>query len=75
MKSDDVVTPFELGVCSALMLIGKAIALNPSIDLEMLKQDAQAMMKAMPDEPHWEGGKQIHQAAIESVLAGMAKVL
>ncbi len=74
MKEESVITPFEIGVCSALMLIGKAIALNPAIDLEMLKRDAQALMDTFPDEPKWEGGKRKHQAAVESVLDGIARV-
>lgn len=74
MKEESVITPFGIGVCSALMLIGKAIALNPAIDIEVLKRDAQSLMDAFPNEPAWPGGKRHHQAAIESLLDGMAKV-
>jgi hypothetical protein len=74
MKEESVITPFEIGVCSALMLLGKAAALNPHLDVEEFKKDAQALMDALPSEPTWPGGKRVHQAAIESVLDGFEKV-
>ncbi|PPS33954.1 hypothetical protein [Pseudomonas amygdali] len=74
MKEENVITPFEIGVCSALMLLGKAAALNPHVNIDELKRDAEALMNALPNEPTWTGGKRIHQAAIESVLDGISKV-
>lgn len=75
MSDEEVITPFEISVLAALTVIGKAIAMNPHLDVEGLKKDAEAVMSAMPDTPKWKGGdKRIHQAALESLLAGMEKV-
>lgn len=75
MSDEKVITPFELGVCSALMLIGKALALNPNVDIDQLKKDAQAIMDTLPDEPKWHGGtERVHHGAIESLLRGVERV-
>lgn len=74
MTDQTVITPFEAGVTAALMLLGKAIATNPHLDVENLKQDAQRLLSGLPTEPQWVGGKSIHHAGIESVLAGIEKV-
>ncbi|MFI7801096.1 hypothetical protein PSFL_21910 [Pseudomonas sp. DD1] len=75
MSEEKVITPFEQGICAAMMLIGKAIATNPALDVEELKQDAQRIMSAMPSEPKWVGGSSgIHQAAIHNLLIGIEKV-
>lgn len=72
MSEEKVITPFELGVLSAMRLVGKAIAMNPNLDVEQLKKDAQSVMNAMPREPKWAGDSPaIHQAAIENLLKGV----
>ncbi|WP_122418616.1 hypothetical protein [Pseudomonas viridiflava] len=75
MNDEKVITPFEIGVLAALTVIGKAIAMNPHLDMDSLKKDAEAVMSAMPDHPKWKGGeKRVHQAPIECLLAGTEKV-
>ncbi|QGA51088.1 hypothetical protein [Pseudomonas brassicacearum] len=74
MSDEKVITPFELGVCVAMQLVGKAIAMNPHLDIEELKRDAAAVMETMPSEPKWVGGPGVHQAAIENLLVGIGKV-
>ncbi|SDS43208.1 hypothetical protein [Pseudomonas prosekii] len=74
MTDQTVFTPFEAGVTAALMLVGKAIASNPHLNVEELKQDAQRLLESLPAEPKWVGGKSIHHAGIESLLAGIEKV-
>ena len=75
MSEKDVVTPFEIGVLAALQLIGKAIAMNPHLDVDALKNDAERLMSSMPSEPKWEGSASgIHQHPIESLLRGIEKV-
>ena len=73
MKDEGVITPFEIGVCSALALLGKIISLDPNVNTEQLKKDAQAMMDAMPSEPTWVGGKGVHQAALQSIVDGVSR--
>ncbi len=74
MSEEKVITPFEAGVCAAMMLLGKAIALNPHLNLDEFRKDAQAVMDSMPSDPKWVGGSGVHQAAIKSLLAGSEKV-
>jgi hypothetical protein len=74
MSEPKVITPFESGVCAAMMLLGKAIASNPHLNLEDLRKDAQAVMDSMPSDPKWVGGSGVHQAAINSLLLGTEKV-
>ena len=74
MSEEKVITPFESGVCAAMMLLGKAIAMNPHLNLEDLRKDAQAIMDSMPSDPKWVGGSGVHQTAIKSLLAGTEKV-
>lgn len=75
MSEEKTITPFETGVCAAMMLIGKAIAMNPHLNIDELKKDAQTLMESMPSEPKWVGGKTgIHQAAISNLLSGIEKV-
>lgn len=74
MTDQTVITPFEAGVTAALMLVGKAIATNPHLNVEDLKQDAQRLLDGLPKEPKWVGGKSIHHAGIEALLTGIEKV-
>lgn len=75
MSEEKIITPFELGVLAAMQLVGKAIAMNPHLNIDDLKKDAQALMESMPNEPQWVGGKSgIHQAAISNLLSGIEKV-
>lgn len=72
MSEEKVITPFELGVLAALQLVGKAIAMNPHLDVEDLKASADRVMALMPSEPKWAGGSStIHQAAIKNLLTGV----
>lgn len=71
---DEVITPSELGVLSALMLIGKAVASNPQLDVEDLKRDAAAVLSMLPESPRWKGGNSIARTPIEELLAGIQKV-
>ena len=73
MEEESVISPFEIGVCSALALLAKVIALDPNVNKEQLVKNAQAMMDAMPKEPTWVGGKGIHQAALQSIVDGVSK--
>lgn len=75
MTEEKVISPFELGVLAAMQLIGKAIAMNPHLDIEELKQDAQRVMDAMPSGPKWAGDSPgEHQAAITALLNGIERV-
>lgn len=74
MSDQTVFTPFEAGVITALMLVGKAIATSPHLNIEELKQDAQRLLEGLPAEPKWVGGKSIHHAGIEALLAGIEKI-
>lgn len=75
MSEEKVITPFEIGVCVAMTLVGKALAMSPDLDVEQLKKDANKLMDSMPDEPKWAGGtERIHQAATKSLLDGLDKV-
>ncbi|WP_445672680.1 hypothetical protein [Pseudomonas inefficax] len=71
---DEVITPFELGVLSALMLIGKAVASNPHLNVEELKRDAAAVLSKLPENPKWKGGRSIVRSPIEDLLVGIEKV-
>ncbi|KKY51474.1 hypothetical protein AAY86_18470 [Pseudomonas amygdali pv. tabaci str. ATCC 11528] len=72
MDEEKVITPFELGVLAALQLVGKAIALNPHIDIDALKRDADGSLSLLPSEPKWAGNSPaIYRAAIESLLTGI----
>jgi hypothetical protein len=74
MSDENAISPFEIGVLAAMQLIGKAVAMNPHLDMEQFKKDANALMTAMPNEPSWKGGLGVHQAAIDSLLRGAEKV-
>lgn len=75
MSEEKVISPFEIGVLAALQLIGKAVAMNPHLDMDQFKKDADALMTAMPNHPKWAGGELgIHQAGIDSLLRGASKV-
>lgn len=75
MSEEKVITPFEIGVLAALTLVGKAVAMNPGLDVDQLKIDAKSVMDLLPREPKWAGDSpSIHQSAIESLLAGIEKV-
>ncbi|WP_047293970.1 hypothetical protein [Pseudomonas lundensis] len=75
MTEEKIITPFELSVLAAMQLVGKAIAMNPHLNIDDLKKDAQALMESMPSEPRWVGGDSgIHQAAISNLLSGVEKV-
>ncbi|WP_176515900.1 hypothetical protein [Pseudomonas ceruminis] len=71
---DEVITPFEIGVLAALTLVGKAVALNPQLDVEVLKRDAAAVLSKLPENPQWKGGRSILRTPIEELLAGIEKV-
>ncbi len=72
MSEEKVITPFEIGVLAAMQLVGKAIAMNPHLDVEDLKASAERVMAAMPSEPKWVGNSPtIHQAAIKNLLTGI----
>ncbi|WP_349573089.1 hypothetical protein [Azotobacter salinestris] len=74
MSDEKAITPFEVGVCSAMTLIGKALAMSPHVDVEGLKADATRAIAAMPEEPKWQGGLGQHQAALASLLQGLELV-
>ncbi|MEX5343751.1 hypothetical protein [Pseudomonas sp. I2] len=71
---EEVITPFEIGVLSALMLIGKAVASNPQLNVEELKRDAAAVLSKLPENPQWKGGRSIARSPIEELLVGIEKV-
>lgn len=74
MNKQETLTPFEQGVCIALVLVGKGLAANPLLDIDDLKREARSVLESMPKEPRWAGGTRgIHQAAMESLLAGFEK--
>ncbi|WP_448177167.1 hypothetical protein [Pseudomonas putida] len=75
MSDEKVVTPFEIGVLAALQLLGKAVAMNPHLNMEEFRADADRLMSTLPAEPKWQGGKVgIAQSALDSLLKGTEKV-
>lgn len=75
MSEEKVITPFELGVLAAMQLLGKAVAMNPHLNIEQFRTDAEALMAAMPDSQKWQGGGiGQHQAALHAMLQGTEKV-
>lgn len=75
MSEEKVITPFELGVLAAMQLLGKAVAMNPYLDIDEFRGEAERLMKAMPDSQKWAGGEMgQHQAALHALLQGVEKV-
>lgn len=75
MSEEKVITPFELGVLAAMQLLGKAVAMNPHLNVEEFRADAERLMGSMPDSQKWQGGGiGQHQAALHSLLQGIEKV-
>ncbi|MQG92067.1 hypothetical protein [Pseudomonas sp. MN1F] len=75
MSDEKVVTPFEIGVLAAMQLLGKAVAMNPNLNIDEFRADADRLMAAMPKDPKWQGGDLgVHQAALDSLLRGIDKV-
>lgn len=75
MSDEKVITPFELGVLAAMQLVGKAVAMNPHLNMDEFRADAERLMAAMPDGQKWKGGDMgQHQAALHALLQGTEKV-
>ena len=65
------ITPYEMGLSAALVLIGKALGSAPGLDLEGLIASAERLQGALPQEPKMQGGQGEHQAALSSLLQGL----
>ncbi|SNB63608.1 hypothetical protein SAMN02745900_01181 [Pseudomonas sp. URIL14HWK12:I8] len=65
------ITPYEMGLSAALVLIGKALGSTPGLDLEGLIASAERLQGALPAEPKMQGGQGEHQAALSSLLQGL----
>lgn len=65
------VTPFELGVCSALVIIGAAIAkLNPQERLK-IADAAKDFLKTLPADNSIIKDKSAHHLPLESLISGL----
>lgn len=71
MTEPRVLTPYEMGLSAALVLIGKALGSTPGLDLDALTRSAATLQAAMPQEPKLHGGQGEHQAALASLLSGL----
>lgn len=71
MIEEKDIKPYLMGVSAALVLIGKALASTPGIDVGELIAAAKHLQAAMPEEPKSADGQGVHQAALSSLLAGI----
>ncbi|MBS4081800.1 hypothetical protein [Pseudomonas rustica] len=66
-----VATPFELGVCAALQVIGTAIA---SLDVPgriKVADAAKALLESLPDDKSIIKDRSAHRLPLESLIAGL----
>ncbi|WP_446437115.1 hypothetical protein [Pseudomonas sp. 910_23] len=71
MTESRVLTPYEMGLSAALVLIGKALGSVHGADLDALKAAAERLQTSMPEEPKLQGGQGEHQSALSSLLTGL----
>ena len=71
MTENRVLTPYEMGLSAALVLIGKALGSVSGADLDALKAAAERLQGSLPEEPKLRDGRGEHQCALSSLLAGL----
>jgi len=72
MSDSHVITPFEIGVLSALTAIGVSLATADFENRTKLIDLANAIKSKLPAEPEYKGGGSIHHAPLEALLTGLS---
>jgi hypothetical protein len=72
MTDKEVITPFELGVLSALTAIGVSLASADIANRTKLIDLANALKSKLPTEPKYKGGGPIHHAPLEALITGLS---
>ncbi|WP_134943228.1 hypothetical protein [Pseudomonas syringae] len=66
-----VITPFEIGVCGALQVIGTAIAVLDVANREKVADAARAVIAALPADNSIAPNSSAHHLALESLILGL----
>ena len=71
MSEQRVITPFELGVCAALQVIGTSLAtLDPSLRSK-IEDTAKTLIAAMPADKSIVKDRSAHHLPLESLIQGL----
>lgn len=72
MKQEQtVITPFEIGVCAALQIIGTALATLDVSKREKIADAAKSLISSLPADLSIVGDKSAHHIALESLIQGL----
>ncbi|WP_455830347.1 hypothetical protein [Pseudomonas fluorescens] len=71
MTEGRILTPYEMGLASALVLIGQALAEVSRNDADNLIAAAKRLQDVHPEEPKLRDGQGEHQSALQSLIRGL----
>jgi len=71
MSEQRVMTPFEIGVCAALQLIGASLATLDLSQRSKIENTANALIATMPADKSITEDRSAHHLPLESLIQGL----
>lgn len=66
------ITPFELGVITALRYVGMTLARTPGLDIQRIEAELEILKNSLPAEPTWLGiDSSPQQGPLNALLKGL----